>query len=84
MADATPATVIAALLEQWSGALVSKSRVVDGLLDLRNAVANRIDAVDAIDRALATMPGQTLVPREWAVEVLVEVDVLLGTTSLVP
>ncbi len=83
-ANAHPTPVVEGitnLLEEWSGALVSRSKVVDGLLDLRSDVRDHPLAVRRIDEALRTMPGQTVVAREWAVEVLFAINDAVATPT---
>lgn len=73
---ALPAPVageLTAMLDRWSGALISRSRLVDDLLDLRLACAGRPAVQARVDRALGDLPGQNLVAREWAVAVVVDV-----------
>jgi hypothetical protein len=53
------------LLDQVDGELTSRSRVTDGLLDLRLAAVEMPDAVTAIDLALLDIPGRTTVSNEW-------------------
>ena len=82
---ALPAPVageLTALLDRWSGALVSRSRLVDDLLDLRLACAGRPAVLARVDRALRELPGQNLVAREWAVAVLVDVAGLYSLAEI--
>lgn len=53
------------LLDQVDGELTSRSRVTDGLLDLRLAAVDYPEAVACIDRALTEIPGRTTVTNEW-------------------
>ena len=53
------------LLDQVDGELTSRSRVTDGLLDLRLAATGLPDAISCIDAALADIPGRTTVSNEW-------------------
>ena len=81
MSNEMPSTVrdeLTRLLDQWSGELLSRSRLTDDLLDLRALVANQPAAQAQVDRALAAMPGKNLVPREWAVGVVAEVAGAFG------
>lgn len=57
---------IVQLAEAVEGEAVSRSRVVDALLDLRlDAAIEAPHMVDAIDGVLSDLPGLTLVPVEW-------------------
>lgn len=53
------------LLDAIDGELMSRSRVVDGLLDLRLVGAEVSPFVTAIDEALTAIPGRTTVTSEW-------------------
>lgn len=70
-----------ALVEGLRGAvdgdLTSKSRVVDGLLDLRNATATPM-VQSRIDELLSGIPGVNTVPNGWWVERLDELSELDG------
>ncbi len=70
------------LLDDWSGALLARGRVLDDLLDLRAAVADHSAAQARVDRALSTLPGQNLVAREWAVEVISDVAGAFGCVEI--
>lgn len=61
------------LLDHWSGALLSRGRLTDDLLDLRSLVGDHPIAQAHVDRALTNLPGQNLVAREWAVEVVSDI-----------
>lgn len=78
MTESTEATPVIALitnlLEAWNGALIARSQVVDGLLDVRSAVRDHPSALTRIDEALGAVPGKTLVARDWAVDVLLDVN----------
>jgi hypothetical protein len=76
--------LIPKLLQDWTGALISRSRVVDGLLDLRSAAASDVDLLIVIDKALATIPGQNLVEAKWAIDVLANISDLASSATLVP
>ncbi len=54
-----------------NGEVLDKSRVTDRLLDLRNE-ADGPALLAAVDGILRNVPGRTLVPTEWWVEVLNE------------
>jgi hypothetical protein len=58
-------TTIQQLRVSADGAVCTRSRVVDGLLDLRLEAGGRSDVVELIDVALAGIPGQNTVPAEW-------------------
>ena len=47
------------------GDVCSRSRVVDGLLDLRLEAERRPDMTELVDAALADVPGRTVVPSDW-------------------
>lgn len=53
------------LLEAVDGELSSRSRVVDGLLDLRNAAIEGSGFQARVDELLAGIPGLTTVPNGW-------------------
>jgi hypothetical protein len=58
-------TIIQMLRDTVDGAVCSRSRVMDGLLDLRLEADGRPDMLDLLDTALAEMPGATTVPTDW-------------------
>ena len=70
------------LLDSWNGALLSRGRVIDDLLDLRALVAVNAAAQARVDRALAGLPGQNLVAREWAAEVVADVAATFGAVNV--
>jgi len=76
--------LIPQLLEEWSGALISRSRVVDGLLDLRSAASSDIDILVVVDKALASIPGVNLIEAQWAIDVLANISDLASSATLVP
>jgi hypothetical protein len=76
--------LIPKLLGEWNGALISRSRVVDGLLDLRSAASSDIDILIVVDKALASIPGQNLVEAQWAIDVLANISDLASSATLVP
>ena len=85
MAIELPAAVqqeLTRLLDDWTGALLSRSRVIDDLLDLRASVAAHPAAQARVDQALAALPGQNLVAREWAAEVVADVAATFGTVQV--
>jgi hypothetical protein len=72
---ATPNEIIIELTGLVDGELTSRSRVVDGLLDLRNASSS--DAFQArIDELLAGIPGLNTVPNGWWLDRLTELSEL--------
>lgn len=56
------------------GELTSRGQVVDLLLDLRLAGADRAPVVETVDRLLAEMPGRTTVPNSWWLNALAEIE----------
>lgn len=64
--------VIDDLLEAIDGELTSHSRVIDGLLDLRNAAAGEELLQFRIDEVLKDVPGVTTVSNKWWMETLSE------------
>jgi hypothetical protein len=58
------------LLDGIDGDVSTKSRVIDGLLDLRLGAADNPIIVAQIDRALLEMPGVSSVPNLWWMETL--------------
>ena len=60
------------LLDAIDGELTSRSRVVDGLLDVRLAAAGLPDVVTQVDDCLATLPGSTTVTNRWWMETLAD------------
>ncbi|NIR37466.1 MAG: hypothetical protein GWN79_11495 [Actinobacteria bacterium] len=65
MSSADLERIIASYRETITGEACSRSRVVDSLLDLRLDAGGRTDVIDAVDHALADLPGKTLVPAQW-------------------
>jgi hypothetical protein len=57
--------IIQHLRDGLDGDVCSRSRVMDGLLDLRLGAGQRHDIVAMIDAALADLPGRNMVPAEW-------------------
>jgi hypothetical protein len=78
--DMPPAvqTELTRLLDNWSGALLSRSRITDDLLDLRAVLAEHPQAQIRVDHALANLPGQNVVTREWAAAMVAEVAESFG------
>jgi hypothetical protein len=71
----TPHEIIIELTGLVDGELTSRSRVVDGLLDLRNASSS--DAFQArIDELLSGIPGLNTVPNGWWLDRLTELSEL--------
>ncbi|MEM7284760.1 MAG: hypothetical protein AAF480_00275 [Actinomycetota bacterium] len=64
--------IIHDLLEQVDGDLSSRSRVIDGLLDLRNAAPEASDLQFRVDELLKGVPGVTTVPNGWWLDRLEE------------
>ncbi len=64
--------IIFALLEQVDGELTSRSRVIDGLLDLRNEAVEGSDLQFRVDELLTGVPGVTTVPNGWWLDRLEE------------
>jgi|GEM_PF-1330724 len=50
--------------------VVSRSRAIDMLLDVRNAFTGAPEVTSAVDQALCTMPGVTMVTGRWMTEAL--------------
>ena len=70
------------LLDAIDGELSSKSRVVDGLLDLRSASDTRADVVSHVDELLVSIPGVTTVANSWWMTTLEELRELIGSGTL--
>jgi hypothetical protein len=64
--------LIDSLLDGVDGEVTSRSRVVDGLLDLRLAATEMPHVVQACDRSLSDLPGKTTVTNLWWLETLEE------------
>ena len=60
------------LLEQVDGELSTRSRVIDGLLDLRNVAPMASDLQFRVDELLQSVPGVTTVPNGWWLDRLEE------------
>ncbi len=60
------------LLGAVDGELSSRSRVVDGLLDLRNTAPGGSDLEGRVDELLGGIPGLSTVPNGWWVDRLEE------------
>ncbi len=63
------------------GEISDRSRLVDHLLDVRLAAADRPEMVITVDRLLVDMPGRTTVTNSWWTEAL---DELAAVASWVP
>jgi hypothetical protein len=74
---ATPREIIVGLVGAVDGELSSRSRVVDGLLDLRN-VSPDAAFTARVDELLAGIPGITTVPNTWWLDRLAELAELPG------
>ncbi|MGF1600076.1 MAG: hypothetical protein ACFCVK_24755 [Acidimicrobiales bacterium] len=48
-----------------TGSVMSVSRVVDALLDLRSLAVDEPDVLGLIDATMSTVPGQTVVTTAW-------------------
>ncbi len=74
--------VIASLIEQYRanihGQLSDKRRVIDHLLDVRLAAADRPAVIAEIDRLLADVPGLTTVDNVWWAKALDDLDRVLS------
>ncbi|MEO1062650.1 MAG: hypothetical protein AAFZ07_14640 [Actinomycetota bacterium] len=57
--------IVNELQDGIEGETMSRSRVVDGLLDLRLEVADQLHLVALVDRILADVPGKSIVLSEW-------------------
>jgi len=60
------------LLDAIDGELTSRSRVVDGLLDLRLAAGELPQVVALVDNRLGSLPGKTTVANGWWMDTLAE------------
>ncbi len=74
--NASARDVISDLLAAVDGELSSRSRVIDGLLDLRNAGPADGDLVARVDELLVSVPGLTTVPNGWWLDRLEELRAL--------
>ncbi|MFV2038723.1 MAG: hypothetical protein ACC660_00605 [Acidimicrobiales bacterium] len=72
MESACTRELVRQLLEAVDGELSSRSRVVDGLLDLRNSAPAGSSLKIRVDELLAGIPGLTTVPNGWWVDRLEE------------
>ncbi len=68
--------IIFDLLDDVDGELTSRSRVVDGLLDLRNEASIGSGLQFRVDELLAGIPGVTTVPNGWWLDRLEELRAL--------
>jgi len=69
------------LLDSLDGDVTTRSRAVNGFLDLRLAGASNDLFVLAVDDALANMPGRTAVPNAWLMTTLHDLRGALGNGS---
>ncbi len=81
MSEALAQHLIDHLLDAIDGELSGRTRVIDGLLDLRIAT-ERADVVVRIDEILASVPGVTTVANAWWMATLEDLRELLGSSSL--
>ena len=58
-------TYIQAMRKDVTGDVLSRSRTMDALLDLRLEAGSRSDVTALVDDALANLPGKTMVPADW-------------------
>ena len=58
------------LLDAVDGELTSRSRVIDGLLDLRLSAAGHPEILQQVDALLVDIPGLTTVTNAWWLEEL--------------
>jgi len=68
--------LVSELLSSVEGELTSRSRVVDGLLDLRNAGVLGGSLQTRVDELLGGVPGVTTVPNGWWLDRLEELRLL--------
>jgi hypothetical protein len=68
--------LILALLDVVEGELSSRSRVTDGLLDLRNVAPVASDLQIRVDELLRSIPGVNTVPNGWWLDRLEELRLL--------
>jgi len=64
------------MLSSVDGELTSRSRVIDGLLDLRNAGDLGGELQTRVDELLRGVPGVTTVPNGWWLDRLEELRLL--------
>jgi hypothetical protein len=72
------AELISQLRGLIDGDVSTRSRVIDGLLDLRNSFRADDMAVALVDRLLGDMPGLTTVPNAWWRESLAAIEAQLA------
>lgn len=70
------------LLDGVDGEVSTRSRVIDGLLDLRLGAADRPDVIGVIDAALVEMPGITTVPNPWWLDTLEQLRASVDNSSV--
>lgn len=59
-----------------SNKLIDRSKVIDGLLDLRLIALGSPQLLSTIDKMLRTAPGKSLVEAVWFNDMLVELSTL--------
>ncbi len=64
------------------GELSDRGRVMDALLDLRAAAADRPDLIVRIDHYLAELPGLTVLENSWWLGVLDDLSVHIPAPAL--
>jgi hypothetical protein len=62
--------LIEELLRGISGQVTDRSRVVDGLLDVRQVSGEDELIISNVDELLRAVPGRTMVPSDWYRDVL--------------
>lgn len=67
-------TCIADIRRNVTGELTGRTKVIDHLLDLRLAAADRPLVVSTIDALLADTPGRSTVSNAWLLAALTEVE----------
>lgn len=67
------------LVDKVDGEVSTRSRVIDGLLDLRLGAADQPHLVALIDSAFTQMPGIASVPNSWWLETLESLRTALET-----
>jgi len=70
------------LLDAIDGELMSRSRVEDGLLDLRLAAGAMPTFVGAVDHALGDIPGRSTVTNDWWMTTLADLREVAATSSV--
>lgn len=78
MTDAMVQVEIDRMLESLDGELQSHSRVIDALLDLRQA-ADDVRLIAVIDESLRNIPGRNMVETAWWKSQLTTFRLMLDT-----